>query len=86
VKEGSALKEPLANVQKLAGKNQVIVGMQVGLPESGGKEEFLSRMKTATEMGVRDFNFYNYGLMHLENLGWVREALSAKRDDSVEQD
>ena len=54
---------------------QLVVGFQVGLPESGGKQEFLSRMSTARAMGVRDFNFYNYGLIPLENLEWIKEGV-----------
>jgi hypothetical protein len=77
VEDGEALKQPLSEVQELAGKNEVIVGFQVGLPESGGKEPFLSCMKSAIEMGVRDFNFYNYGLIHLKNLAWIREAVGS---------
>ena len=74
--DGKALRKPLSDVQTLAGKNDVIVGFQVGIPGSGGKEEFLSRMKVARDMDIRDFNFYNYGLMHLRNLEWIKEGLA----------
>jgi hypothetical protein len=77
VEDGDALRQPLSEVQNLAGRNEVIVGFQVGLPESGGKEPFLSRMKSAIEMGVKDFNFYNYGLIHLKNLAWIRVAVGS---------
>ncbi len=75
LEDGNALRQPLRDVQDLAGKNDVIVGFQVGLPESGGKQQFLSRLETAISMGVRDFNFYNYGLIHLQNLAWIKEGL-----------
>ena len=74
VKDGPALRDPLGTMQKLVGKEEVIVGFQVGLPESGGKSEFLSRMATAKQMGIRDFNFYNYGFIPQKNLEWIREA------------
>ncbi len=76
VQDGDALRELLAEVQRFAGTGEVIVGFQVGLPGSGGREGFLSRMRVAREMGVQDFNFYNYGLIHLENLSWIRNGLS----------
>ncbi|MEK6649457.1 MAG: hypothetical protein AABY75_00640 [Bacteroidota bacterium] len=75
VKDGSALRPVLGAVQSAAKGQQVIVGFQVGLPESGGKEEFLSRMAAARDMGVRDFNFYNYGFIPLENLEWIRKGV-----------
>jgi len=74
--DGEALRGPLADVQAMAAKNDVIVGFQVGLPGSGGKDAFLSRMTKAIDLGVRDFNFYNYGLIHLENLAWIREGVA----------
>ncbi len=74
VKDGPALRAPLAAVQELANGKQVIVGFQVGLPESGGKAEFLSRMSAAIEMRIQDFNFYNYGFIPLENLQWISEG------------
>jgi hypothetical protein len=75
LKDGPTLRAPLGEVQKLAAGKQVIVGFQVGLPESGGKAEFLSRLSTAREMGIRDFNFYNYGFIPLENLQWISEGV-----------
>lgn len=75
-KDGAALRQPLDAVQTAASKGQVIVGFQVGLPESGGKTEFLDRVAAARDMGVQDFNFYNYGLIPLSNLSWIKEAVS----------
>lgn len=75
VKDASALRMALGAVREAAGDRQVIVGFQVGLPESGGKDDFLSRMEVAREMGVRDFNFYNYGFIPLENLEWIKKSV-----------
>jgi hypothetical protein len=75
LRDGNALRKPLADMQDIVGVNDLIVGLQVGLPGSGGRPEFQSRMKTAREMGVTDFNFYNYGLIHLQNLDWIRESV-----------
>jgi len=33
-------------------------------------------MSAAREMGIQNFNFYNYGLIHLQNLAWIREGLA----------
>jgi hypothetical protein len=32
-------------------------------------------MSAAREMGVQDFNFYNYGFIPLENLQWIAEGV-----------
>ena len=75
VKDGTALRDPLTAMQTKIGQNKLTVGFQVGLPESGGKEEFASRMKTARELGITSFNFYNYGMIPLSHLEWVKESL-----------
>jgi len=58
----------------MSGKD-LTVGLQVGLPESGGKTEFLDRVRSVRDLGIRSFNFYNYGFVPLENLAWIRESL-----------
>jgi len=40
-------------------------------------QEFLDRVKTARELGVKNFNFYNYGFVPYENFGWIKEGLEA---------
>jgi hypothetical protein len=47
----------------------------VGLPESGGRKEFADKMSVAKELGVNSFNFYNYGLIPLQNLTWIKESV-----------
>ncbi len=79
VKDGPALREALLPLQEAVGTAEIILGFQVGLPESGGREEFLDRMKTAREMGMRAFNYYNYGLIPLRNLAWIGEVLSDEK-------
>ena len=80
VKDGEALRKPLQTLQTEAGKHPITVGFQVGLPGSGGEPEFLSRMDTAWSMGIRNFNYYNYGLIPLRNLGWIKESLAVHSD------
>jgi hypothetical protein len=75
VKDGTALQQPLSTLQNQLPGKEIIVGLQVGLPESGGKKEFLDRMATARRLGIRTFNFYNYGFIPLSSLDWVKESL-----------
>ncbi|HEX9614330.1 MAG TPA: hypothetical protein VGA55_02445 [Bacteroidota bacterium] len=76
VKTGADLEKPLSAILTSSrGADRVTVGMQVGLPESGGKAEFLDRMEAARNLGIRSFNFYNYGLIPLGNLRWIKESL-----------
>ena len=76
VKDGNALIQPLSKLTSLLPGSDLTVGFQVGLPESGGKAEFLDRMRVARELGITRFNFYNYGLVPMKNLAWIAEALS----------
>ena len=76
VKDAAALSPALSHMQDAIGERSITVGMQVGMPESGGKPEFLDRMMLARERGITSFNFYNYGFIPLERLGWIREGLS----------
>lgn len=74
VKDGVALREPLKALRAAIGGAKITLGLQVGLPESGGKKEFLGKISTAKELGVDSFNFYNYGFIPSQNLTWIKEA------------
>jgi hypothetical protein len=76
VKDGGALARPLSALTSLIPGGDLTLGFQVGLPESGGKTEFLDRMRVARAGGITSFNFYNYGFIPLRNLTWIAEALS----------
>lgn len=76
VKDGNALTQPLSALTSRLPGADLTLGFQVGLPESGGKTEFLDRMRVAREFGVTGFNFYNYGFIPLKRLAWIAEALS----------
>jgi hypothetical protein len=76
VKDGNALAQPLSGLTSLLPGSDLTLGFQVGLPESGGKAEFLDRMRVAREHGITSFNFYNYEFIPLKNLAWIAEALS----------
>ncbi len=76
VKDGAALRKPMESLQAAVGSASITLGLQVGLPESGGKKEFLDKMLTARSLGITSFNFYNYGLIPTQNLQWIKEALA----------
>jgi hypothetical protein len=76
VREGNALREPLRALRVIVGGAEVTLGLQLGLPESGGRKEFLDKMSVAKENELQSFNFYNYGFVPLENLRWIKEALT----------
>jgi hypothetical protein len=75
VREGEEIRGQLEQLRSALGRNEVRVGMHLGMPETGGKKEFLSRMKACRQAGVTRFNFYNYGMVPLENLAWIQEGL-----------
>ena len=74
-KDGAALRALLGPEIERLGAGRITVGHQVGLPESGGKEEFLDRLAAAKELGIISHNFYNYGFIPLERLQWIRQVL-----------
>jgi hypothetical protein len=77
VKDGVALRKPVESLQASVGSGRITLGLQVGLPKSGGKKEFLEKVSTARKLGITSFNFYNYGLIPLQNLQWINEALQS---------
>ncbi len=74
VKNGASLRDPLQELQATVGNSEITLGLQVGLPESGGRREFLEKMSSARELGINSFNYYNYGFIPLKNLAWIKEA------------
>ncbi|MCX6135778.1 MAG: hypothetical protein NTU47_18385 [Ignavibacteriales bacterium] len=75
VKEGALLRSPIESLSTAIGSENITLGLQVGLPESGGKKEFLDKVSVARNLGVTSFNLYNYGFIPLKNLAWINEAL-----------
>ncbi len=78
-KEGAEIRPEIDRIRSGIGAAELRIGMHLGLPETGGKAEFLSRMAICLEAGVTQFNYYNYGLVPLANLGWIRQALALER-------
>lgn len=75
VKDGASLREPLGALQSAIGSGKITVGFQVGLPESGGRGEFLGKMSVARTLKIDSFNFYNYGFIPIQNLTWIKDGL-----------
>jgi hypothetical protein len=75
VKEDEKLKPLIQKMQSEIPEKEIILGVHVGLPESGGKKEFLKRMSAAQACGIHAFNFYNYSFIPYENLLWIKEVL-----------
>jgi hypothetical protein len=75
VKTGPEIRPEIDRLRTALGEGELRVGMHLGLPETGGKAEFLSRMASCCEAGIRKFNYYNYSFIPLANLGWIRDAL-----------
>lgn len=46
-------------------------------PEVTGSEDLLAKMNACDSAKVDGFSFYNYGLMPLRNLDWIKEAMGA---------
>jgi hypothetical protein len=76
MKDGNALRAPLRALKEAMGAHQLTVGMHVGMPESGGKNEFLDRVAASRALGITHFNFYNYGFVPLAYLDWIPIALA----------
>ncbi|MFH0989800.1 MAG: hypothetical protein V1799_07275 [bacterium] len=75
VRDGKTLRQQYESMRRDFGEAAITLGFQVGLPESGGKKDFLDRMIVAKDLGVNSYNFYNYGFIPLENLQWIKSAL-----------
>ncbi len=75
VKDAAKLKALIQKMQYEIPEKEIVLGIHVGLPESGGKKEFLERMNAAQECGIRAFNFYNYSFIPYENLRWIKDTL-----------
>jgi hypothetical protein len=76
IKDGAALRPPLEALASRLGTQAMTVGMHVGMPESGGKKDFLGRMAAARSLGITSFNFYNYGFVPRAYIDWIPEALA----------
>jgi hypothetical protein len=50
-------------------------------PDSASPGDLAAKVLAARQAGASDVSFYHYGFMRLENLAWVRQALTAAGSD-----
>ena len=55
--------------------DQLVVGLQAYPPASPDAKTLCANLQAAREQGVTKFAFYNYGIMPLSALDWVRQAI-----------
>jgi hypothetical protein len=60
--------------------DDLIVGLSAFTPHTPSQEVLTRNVRQALSMGVRDFSFYNYGIMPERNLAWVRDAVAIIRE------
>ena len=76
MKDGEALRPYLDALQRQLGPRALTLGLHVGMPESGGKKEFLSRVAAARSLGIDSYNFYHYGFVPRGYIDWIPEAFA----------
>lgn len=84
VADGGALSKPLVCLRQSVGSASFTVGFQAGLPEGGGRTVFPPSLhRTARELFVTSFSLDSCGLILLEQLAWIREALDSWGGDGT---
>lgn len=59
----------------LDGPGQLVVGLSAYHPAATDPETLEENVRRARSLDVGGLSFYNYGIMPMENLGWVKHAL-----------
>ena len=59
----------------LPGPDRLMVGLQAYPPASPDGDVLRANVRGAAALGVHRFSFYNYGIMPLPNLVWVKKAI-----------
>lgn len=60
----------------LKSPDQLLVGLQAYPPASPHAETLCQNLDTAQKLGINKFAFYNYGIMPLPYLDWVKQAIN----------
>ena len=71
--------EWIARDLDMYGRDAVSVIFRPSIPDSASAEELRAKVDLARERGLRRVDFYHYGLMRLDALDWISEALAAGR-------
>lgn len=64
---------------ELDGPGRLVVGLSAYAPAAPDPETLEENVRRARRFDVGGLSFYNYGIMPMENLGWVKRALRAER-------
>ena len=65
-------------IQTMADPGKLICGLQ-GHHPIDSSELMLGMLQTVYENGARRFSYYNYGMISLRNLAWIKEAIATVR-------
>jgi hypothetical protein len=63
------------HLRHLKSPDQLIVGLQAYPPASPSAEALCQNVNTAQKLSINKFAFYNYGIMPMPSLEWVKQAI-----------
>ena len=55
---------------------RLVVGLQAYHPCANSSQELAANVKRALELGIRQFSYYNYGIMPRPNLQWIKDSIT----------
>jgi hypothetical protein len=76
--EADAVQREAAFAREQAGDAALFVGLQAIWPAARSAEDLTAKVAAARKAGADGVSVYNYGLMPLPNLAWVRQALEGE--------
>lgn len=76
-REAAKIGEMVTDVTVRRGSTPVAAGLQAVHPFVQSASELSERAQAAARSGAESLQFYHYGLMPLENLGWIANALAS---------
>jgi len=67
---------------EMGGIERVEIGLNACSPPCTSADTLVASMKRAVELGVRSANIYNYGMLPLNRLEWIRQATRYARREA----
>ncbi|MEP6756527.1 MAG: hypothetical protein ABJA67_13560, partial [Chthonomonadales bacterium] len=74
-KDTTDIHNAISDIAVRRGSTPLYAGIQAVSPFVNTGKELIDRVQTVREAGAEGVQFYHYGLMPLENLSWIKEAL-----------
>ncbi len=74
-KEKNRIRELVSDIRIHRGSRALFAGLQAVEPFVRSGEDLAERASAVIEAGAERAQFYHYGLMPLQNLGWVSQAI-----------